>query len=311
MIREVDLVSYLPPFLAEYRELKAALEAEDPEFALVWRAADRALSNEFIATADEYGISRFEKLLRLCPSQKDTLEERRKRILGKWFASPPYTERMLFEKLTLLCGENHFWFTKRYAEYQLEIGIVWDVFNLAWEVKKIISDMLPCNLTAVIKTKVAKLDHSRLERFRGSRIRIGTALTFWWLCHFLDGAWALNGKKLLDANRGQSLHPRLILTGWHFAKNNEPAVERMRLYAGRCLKGAAKGNLRICRFLLRFWKAAETEGGGTIRIYAGQSAATPGIRSGLIIRKNLWYLNGAKRLDETELLNAEIKKEEL
>ena len=38
MIREVDLVSYLPPFLAEYRELKAALEAEDPEFALVWRA---------------------------------------------------------------------------------------------------------------------------------------------------------------------------------------------------------------------------------------------------------------------------------
>ena len=35
-----------------------------------------------------------------------------------------------------LRSDIHFWFTKRYAEYQLEIGIVWDVFNLAWEVKK-------------------------------------------------------------------------------------------------------------------------------------------------------------------------------
>ena len=51
MIREVDLVSMLPPFLAEYRELRAALEAENPEFVLVWRAADRVLRNEFIATA--------------------------------------------------------------------------------------------------------------------------------------------------------------------------------------------------------------------------------------------------------------------
>ena len=79
MIREVDLVSYLPPFIAEYEETNTTLTAENPEFVLVWKAADRTLKNEFIETADEYGISRFEKLLRLCPSQKDTLEERRKR----------------------------------------------------------------------------------------------------------------------------------------------------------------------------------------------------------------------------------------
>ena len=42
MIREVDLVSYLPPFLAEYKEINIALTAENPEFALAWEAADRA-----------------------------------------------------------------------------------------------------------------------------------------------------------------------------------------------------------------------------------------------------------------------------
>ena len=58
MIREVDLVSCLPPFMAEYKEIHTALTAEDPEFVLVWKAADRTLRNEFIATADEYGISK-------------------------------------------------------------------------------------------------------------------------------------------------------------------------------------------------------------------------------------------------------------
>lgn len=61
MTREVDLVSYLPPFLAEFKEIAVTLKAENPEFVLVWNAAERVLQNEFIETADEYGISRFEK----------------------------------------------------------------------------------------------------------------------------------------------------------------------------------------------------------------------------------------------------------
>lgn len=43
MIREVDLVSYLPPFVGEYKETNLTLIAENPEFVLVWKAADRAL----------------------------------------------------------------------------------------------------------------------------------------------------------------------------------------------------------------------------------------------------------------------------
>ena len=35
MKREVDLVSYLPPFMQKYREPVAALEAEKPEFDLI------------------------------------------------------------------------------------------------------------------------------------------------------------------------------------------------------------------------------------------------------------------------------------
>lgn len=46
MIREVDLVSYLPPFLAEFKENTVALEAENPEFRLVWEGTDRVLKSK-------------------------------------------------------------------------------------------------------------------------------------------------------------------------------------------------------------------------------------------------------------------------
>ena len=97
MIREVDLISYLPPFIAEYKQVSRTLEAENPEFRIVWEAANRVLYNEFIATADEYGIGRYEKMLKIYPSKEDTLESRRARVQARWISCIPYTERMLLD----------------------------------------------------------------------------------------------------------------------------------------------------------------------------------------------------------------------
>ncbi len=63
MVREVDLMSYLPLFMQGYREPAATLRAEEPEFDIVWAAADRMLRNRSISTADEYGIGRLERIL--------------------------------------------------------------------------------------------------------------------------------------------------------------------------------------------------------------------------------------------------------
>ena len=103
MIREVDLASYLPGFMQSYKEPAAALEAENPEFAVIWDATNKVLYNHFISTADEYGISRFETILGIYPSEEDTVESRRSRIQSKWFDKIPYTWRVLLQKLTVLC----------------------------------------------------------------------------------------------------------------------------------------------------------------------------------------------------------------
>ena len=149
MTREVDLVSYLPPFLAEFKEIAVTLEAENPEFVLVWDAAERVLSNEFIETADEYGISRFEKVLNILPSTEDTLESRRARVQARWFNTIPYTMKSFLAKLISLCGDSDFTVTKEYQNYKVEILTNLELFGQVEELEHMIDGMIPCNMIVI------------------------------------------------------------------------------------------------------------------------------------------------------------------
>lgn len=149
MTREVDLVSYLPPFLAEFKEIAVTLEAENPEFVLVWDAAERVLSNEFIETADEYGISRFEKVLNILPSTEDILESRRARVQARWFNTIPYTMKSFLAKLISLCGDSDFTVTKEYQNYKVEILTNLELFGQVEELEHMIDGMIPCNMIVI------------------------------------------------------------------------------------------------------------------------------------------------------------------
>lgn len=154
MMREVELVSYLPPYLQEYKEMTAALEAEDPEFVLVWRAADRVLQNEFIESADEYGIARFEKIMKILPSSEDTIESRRARVQSRWFDMIPYTMKMLIKKLTALCGNTDFTITKDYDNYRIKIITHLELFSHVEELERIVTEMMPCNMVIGLENQI-------------------------------------------------------------------------------------------------------------------------------------------------------------
>ncbi len=103
---DIDLLSYLPPFMAAYRELSAGLRAEEPEFRLLWQGAHRVLINQFVLTADDFGLKRYETLLHLLPAPSDSIETRRARILAALMRHPPYTITWLRAWLDGLCGEG-------------------------------------------------------------------------------------------------------------------------------------------------------------------------------------------------------------
>ena len=149
MTREVDLVSYLPPFMAEYQEDKVTLTAENPEFHLLWEAADRVLNNEFILTADEYGISRFEQLLKIYPNDTDTLEIRRLRVLAAWSKKLPYTLPWLREWMGVLCGgsDGHEETVKDYIlSVNLDENILPNMNDLIGIILELLPGVIPANL---------------------------------------------------------------------------------------------------------------------------------------------------------------------
>lgn len=155
MIREVDLVSYLPPFMQNYKEPVAALEAENPEFAIIWKSTDKVLYNHFISKADEYGISRFEKLLGIYPTADDTLESRRLRIQSKWFNTIPYTMKVLLQKLTVLCGNTSFVLTNNFTEgYTMNLVTDLELYGQVDELEYIINTMFPENIVIVSENKI-------------------------------------------------------------------------------------------------------------------------------------------------------------
>jgi hypothetical protein len=103
--------------------------------------------NRFIATADEYGISRFEKMLDIYPTNDDTLESRRSRVQSKWFSTIPYTMKVLLQKLTILCDETDFTLTNDFTEgYTLTLVTDLELYGQVEELENTINSMLPCNI---------------------------------------------------------------------------------------------------------------------------------------------------------------------
>ncbi len=152
--RQVDLISYLPPFMAEYEEINNAFSAENPELQILWDGKERVLKNVFILTADSEGLSRFEGLLGILPSKNDTLKSRRQRVLSRWFKRLPYTERMLLEKLVTLLGEKSFVFQKDYDHYKITLTTGIELYGQIEEVERLLEEMLPANLAAAIQNRI-------------------------------------------------------------------------------------------------------------------------------------------------------------
>ncbi len=148
MIRDVDLVQYLPPFMRDYKEPVAALDAENPEFCMVWETVDKVLKNRFVFTADEYGLGRFEKMLGISPADGDPLDVRRSRIQNRWNNQVPFTLRALASRLAeLLGGEHNF---SLHPDFDSAYGLMVVVYSAddkpEEELKYLLESMVPMNI---------------------------------------------------------------------------------------------------------------------------------------------------------------------
>ena len=295
MIREVDLVSYLPPFIAEYKETNITLEAENPEFVLVWKAADRVLYNEFIATADEYGISRFEKILNILPSRDDTLESRRIRVQARWFMNLPYTWRMLIQKLASMCANG---FVATVREYQVKVQVIDLDIRFAKEIYGIVLLMLPANMLFSLWVKYGGIYDIALK----STISIEFITSFYPRFNLpllrLDRSWRLDGRgqclNRYDSLEQIDLYP--ISIGVKISIDVQ-AVPANQIGILDCIKNVVKITEAIKTRSLAKEKIAEAE---QMKIL---TSAEHNIGVGDIRVTNQNFLDGSWRFDGSRKLN--------
>lgn len=146
MIRDVNLIGYLPLYVQEYREIQHIMNAEEPEFQLVEDDSEIIKDNMFILYTNEVGIKRYEDMLGLTALQNDTLYNRQVKVLSYYTNTVVYTLRGLIERLNIICGVGNYVVALNANEYELNVSLHVRVKNLFNTINAILKDMIPANM---------------------------------------------------------------------------------------------------------------------------------------------------------------------
>lgn len=171
------LIEYLPAYMQGYEEVSERMNAEQSEVDSLWNAIENAFMDQFVMDATENGVSRWEKILKVFPKATETLDERKFRIITLINQQLPYTLRSLEQTLTQLCGKDGYSVTLTASAYRIEVKLGIGSHSNYDEVKKMLTAMIPANLTMLITLMfnthetVARFTHEYLSTMTHDQIR--------------------------------------------------------------------------------------------------------------------------------------------
>lgn len=172
---ERRLMDYLPYIVRDYPEFQAVTGSSQTEFEQLWLEADRLLNNQFILTADDTGLSRWEKILNLTPKGTAALDDRRFQVLTRRNERLPYTLPRFRQMLESLCGAG-----KSSAEippgtYRLRIRVAEEVQKYLPELRGLADRMVPVNLSRVYEIRMEPMEvlNKNILGFGNLKIRSG------------------------------------------------------------------------------------------------------------------------------------------
>lgn len=168
MDREIAIQNYLPPVVREIREFKVLTEAENPEFQKLLEVLGQVMDNQFILTATDYGLSRWERMLKIIPPRDSTFPQRRAAILAKLRAQTPFNLDALRQVVETYLGvpvDIYLWWNKDeriWSELEADFDSWGDLEPFKWEA--FCRDMEPYTILIYYKGTEVAPDLSPLER---------------------------------------------------------------------------------------------------------------------------------------------------
>lgn len=166
------LQDYLPPILLKTYEFPLLCDTEQPEIDRLRDAADAVLDAQFISTAGETAIARYEKIFKITPMDTDTLDERRFRVLAKINAQLPFSVRRLRQQLATLCGADGYKLELDGGKYTLTVKVALTAKRNQQAVEELLADIVPANM--VCTTSLLYNQHVDLTRFTHAQLALLT-----------------------------------------------------------------------------------------------------------------------------------------
>ncbi|WP_400194603.1 putative phage tail protein [Lysinibacillus telephonicus] len=172
LAREVNLLSYIPPVLHEIKEIVEIANVEKKPIEGTWQAIEDSLNNQFIVTANEEGVSRYERMLKMNVPATDTLETRRFRLLTRFQEQAPYTKTVLKQLLDTLLGEDHYTLNRDTANKTLSVKIELTVKGQFDAVFLLLERITPQNMILTVELRYNQ--HSKLAQYTHAQLSIYT-----------------------------------------------------------------------------------------------------------------------------------------
>ena len=166
------LQDYLPPILLKTYEFPLLCDTEQPEIDRLHDAADAVLDAQFISTAGETAIARYEKIFGITPMDTDTLAERRFKVLAKINAQLPFSVRRLRQQLETLCGADGYKLELNGDRYTLTVKVALTAKRNQQAVEELLADIVPANM--VCTTSLLYNQHADLTRFTHAQLALLT-----------------------------------------------------------------------------------------------------------------------------------------
>lgn len=166
------LQDYLPPILLKTYEFPLLCKTEQPEIDRLHNAADAVLDAQFLSTAGEYAIQRYEKIFGVVPQDTDTLDERRFKVLTRINTQLPFSVRRLRQQLETLCGADGYKFKVSGGKYTLSVKVALTAKRNQQAVEELLADIVPANM--VCTTSLLYNQHADLTRFTHAQLALLT-----------------------------------------------------------------------------------------------------------------------------------------
>lgn len=142
--------SYVPRIYSGFTEMESLIVAEDSILDTAEAEKKNVENNQFVLTANEYGIEQYENMLGIIPNPStETLQFRRDRIINRLSMTPPFTFRFLKKKLDEIIGDGRWKAYIDFSTYTLYVES--SASNQIWfeEIIITMSNLKPANIVFI------------------------------------------------------------------------------------------------------------------------------------------------------------------